>query len=770
MIISKYFLSSFIDVSEISTKSIVEKLNSIGLEVDGVSNVCIPSRVVVGFVVDKQKHENSDKLSVCMVDVGEKNGGILQIVCGAKNVDKNQFVPVALEGAKIGEITIKPTSLRGVESNGMICSSSELGLPKINEGIMILDESIGKLEIGKSLNEYDFFNDDLIEIDITANRGDCLSLNGVARDLAAGFGVNLKEQKPYIDAENTLGVGRALSLHVDESVEGSFVYKVIEIKDGFSLNLKTMLRLSYIDKLDKCSIKSLLNYATYATGVLFRVYDFKKLSNDEKIALNIKKLENGEYAVKYKDDILSVAGITQNDIASVDENSKLIILEANYTHPNIIANAHQNYKNKDIYASFRGSEPRLLLGVDYLCSLINEKEAMVYTGVQQYSKEVEPMIISFTSSDISKCIGMQVEKNDIVKILKSLNFEITVNNELINIKPPKYRHDILNTHDICEEIVRIIGIDNIPSKPLIFAEQNRENKCLEDYYKVKDIRRKAVFSGYFESVHYVMDSEDDLRLLDFKIPNIKLLNPITAELNTLRSTLLSHLIKAASNNFKNFKRSVKLFECGSVFDENVVEKTHFAMICSGYYDMPNIKNHAKPVIVDFYLFLQNLRNIIGEFELVKSNLTFLSPFEQAFIVKDGEQIGSIGRLHAKIENHFDLMKTYVCEIDIEKIKIHKKVAKAYFNTPGMSRDLSIIAPKDLGYKTIKQAISELDIEILKDFMLVDIYGDEKLGDNLSLTINFTFQDSKTLEDNVVNDAISKILQMLEDKFGVGIRK
>lgn len=770
MIVSRSFLSSFIDIGEISTDNIVKTLNNIGLEVDGVSKVSVPSKVVVGYVEQRQKHENSDKLSVCKVNVGEQNGGVLQIVCGAKNVDSGQFVAVALEGAKIGEMIIKPTTLRGESSNGMICSSVELGLPKLNDGIMVLDESIGKLELGKPLSEYSVFNDDLIEIDITANRGDCLSVRGIARDLAASFGISVKEQKAYVDSENTLGIGRALSLHIDDNVECSFIYKVLELKDSFKINLKIILRLAYIEKLESCAIKNLLNYSTYATGVLFNAYDFKKLSDDEKITLDIKALDNKECIVKYGDKTLSVVGITQNDIAMVDDSSRLVIVEANYTHPNIIANSHQNYKKKDIYNSFRGSEPKLGLGIDYLCNQIDEKDAMIYTGTQQYQKEAEQIIISFTSSDVSSCIGVDVEKNEIVKILKGLNFEISVTSELINAKVPKYRHDISNTQDICEEIIRIVGIDNIPSKPLIFSEKNRENECLNDYYKIKQIRQKAAYEGYFESIHYVLDNEEDLKLFGLPLANVKLLNPITAELNTIRTTLLSHLFKAASNNIKNFKKSIKLFECGSVFDENSSEKSHFAMLCSGFYETPSIKNHAKPIVVDFYLFLQNLKNIIGEFSLQKANYSYLSPYESANIIKDGCVIGCVGRVNAKLEEKFSLLKTFVCEIDTSKLLVAKKEAKPYFNTPSSSRDLSIIAPKTLGYKAIKDAIDELKIDILKDFMLVDIYSDEKLKDDFSITINFVFQDSKTLEDSDINKAIDTILAQLENKLNIGIRK
>lgn len=182
MIITRTWLSEFIDIKNKSLEDLSKALNDIGIEVDSTRNLRVADKVVVGFVKEKTKLENSDKLNVCKVDVGNED---LQIVCGAKNVAEGQFVAVALVGAKLGDLVIKKAKLRGVESAGMICSSTELGLAKINDGIMVLDESIGELELGKALNSYALFNDDLIEVELTPNRGDCLSIYGIARDLSA---------------------------------------------------------------------------------------------------------------------------------------------------------------------------------------------------------------------------------------------------------------------------------------------------------------------------------------------------------------------------------------------------------------------------------------------------------------------------------------------------------------------------------------------------------------------------------------------------------
>ena len=189
MIITRSWLEEFIDISKISTDEICKTLNAIGLEVDSVEKISIPSKVVVGKVIKKEKHPDADKLNICQVDIGSK---VEQIVCGASNVDENQFVAVATVGAVLGDdFKIKAAKLRGVESNGMICSSTELGLPKLNDGIMVLDNSIGELVLGKELKDYPLINDDVIEIGLTPNRGDCLSILGVARELSAYYNIPL---------------------------------------------------------------------------------------------------------------------------------------------------------------------------------------------------------------------------------------------------------------------------------------------------------------------------------------------------------------------------------------------------------------------------------------------------------------------------------------------------------------------------------------------------------------------------------------------------
>ncbi|MCR6587870.1 phenylalanine--tRNA ligase subunit beta [Campylobacter insulaenigrae] len=776
MIISKNWLSEWIDLSDISTQTIVNTLNSIGLEVDNFKSVKAPDKVVIGKILEKTKHENSDKLNICKVDVGNE---VLQIVCGAKNVEEEQFVAVSLIGALLPNgIEIKPAKLRGVESMGMICSSSELGFGKSNEGIMILDESIGELVLGKALNEYELFNDEIIEIDLTPNRGDCLSLYGVARDLSAALDLNLKEINVLKDNENSVGIGRILSIKNNTKLDGLFTYKALEIKEKFKLNIVIQIRLALVQKYKNSPIENLLSYSTHATGVILNAYDFHKLCKecqvDEKVVLEIKVQEHGEYGIYYNDKLISLAGIEQKDEFKINDDSKIIVIEASYIHPNIVANALAYYKNKNDmnYHTLRGSEPKLSLGIDYLSNeCLKIENISIFSGIQQVFCDIEEKIIGIFTSDIDKIIGMPIDRNILVKILKKLGFEISaINEEQINVKIPLHRSDIANIADISEEILRIIGIDNIPSRALEFKEKNRLNKIYFDYQDLKNLRLKASHNGYFESIHYVLDNEEELNFLGFKCIKNKLINPITSELNTLRSTLINHLLKAVSFNLKNSRKKIKLFECGSVFDEYSVEHSKFAMVYCGFKEEAKISNKAKPAAIDFYTFLVEIKSVIGDFTMQKSNHCFLSPYEQANVYKNGKCIGFVGRMHLSIENKRDLIKTYVCEFDVENLKQEFKIVKNYSKFPSMSRDLSILIPKGFEYDKIKKAIIKLDINILESFKVVDLYTDESLGDFYSLTINFVFRDfEKTLEDSIVIEQTNIILQTLNEEFGLNLR-
>lgn len=774
MIFTRTWLDEFIDLSGVSLDEIAAKLNSIGIEVDSATHKRAADKVVVGLVKEKSKVENADKLNLCLVDVGTET---LQIVCGAKNVAVGQYVAVALVGAELpGGVKIKKANLRGVESCGMICSATELGFARINDGIMVLDDSIGELKLGAALNSYPLFDDDYIEVDLTPNRGDCLSVYGIARDLGVGFGKDLKELKAHKESKENPPVGRLLRIVADKNLNSAFDFRLIEYeKRDSKFNLTIQMHLASVGKLLENNILNLLNYATHSTGVLFNAYDLAHNESDSEEILHIKKGKNAESKVFHKEKLLSVAGIYQENLGKISDKSHFIIIEANYTDPAVIADAKDAYKKHDdeaIYRSFRGSEPQLNIGVEYLLRKMSAyPNIKIFTSYQKIDLARKIADIKLDMNDVCKCIGRDIDANEAVAILKRLGFELKgVDKQLFSLKVPNFRSDIKNFADVCEEILRFIGIDNIPSKPLEITEKTRLGAYYYAYKNLLNLRQKAVANGYFESVHYVLDNENELKKLGFKTPKIKLVNPINSELNALRPTLINQLLNAAAFNAKNAKKMIKIFSHGAAFNENGEESAKIAFIFSGLKDEPKIANKAKPEFVGFYDFLLDIKNIIGDFEMTRSHHAFLSPYEQADIVRENRVVGFVGRVHIVVENEHEIQKSYVCELDLKALKTELRTAKAYSKFPQISRDLSILVPKGFEYDKIKECINGVKTTLLRSFRVVDIYEDASLQDKFSLTIAFSFQsEEKTLEDAEINTLMDKIIAALDGNLGLKLR-
>lgn len=773
MIITRSWLEEFIDISKISTDEICKTLNAIGLEVDSLENYSIPSKVVVGKVLEKQKHPDADKLNICQVDLGLNQ---VQIVCGAKNVDVGQFVPVAMVGCDLGnDFIIKEAKLRGVESNGMICSSTELGLPKLNDGILVLDNSIGELILGKELKEYSKLNDSVIEIGLTPNRGDCLSIYGIARELSAYYSIPLLELDKQIKY-NDLGIGQIFEIECDSNIDSSLSFKAVDFTN-FKLGLLFKFRTSILGKyVDNNDIKNTLTYVTHSTGVILNAYPKDMtLKNNNLNILYVKKDED-EFDNIYGIEHLSKICVEHKEL---NYNDTDYIIEASYINPDLISRKvyEKKIKTSDIYyKASRGSEPNIDFGIEYLSTLISKFGATIYKGTETFIEDKEKLTLDVSTKKINSIIGQEIPKIEIEKILTSLGFEVkdTVDNVLV-IKIPHYRHDIKNIADVTEEVVRIIGIDNIVSKPLQIDEVNRVNKTSNDLIKKNKLRFKAIENGFFETLTYVFSSKENLEKYGFKTvkEELELINPIVKELNTYRTTLLLNLVEACSNNFKVGSRSTAFFEIGTIFDENRKESKKIAFIQTGFIEQEEISNSGKPKNVDFFSFSKKVLNTIGKFDLEPMsdiNNSFIHPYQNANVLIDGKIVGFISKLHPSVCSDFDLNDTFIAQIDFEAIKNDIVKTNSYSKFQSSKKDLSIIAPKSLEYKEIKKVINSLNDKNIKQFNLIDIYSDEKLGNNESLTIRFVLQnDEKTMEEEDITTTMNSILDTLNQKLSIGIR-
>ncbi|MFV0481564.1 MAG: YtpR family tRNA-binding protein, partial [Campylobacteraceae bacterium] len=451
MIVTKNWLKEWIDISSISTDELCKTLNDIGLEIDSVTKHKMPEYCVVGYVKQRVQHPDADKLSVCTVDVGSE---IVQIVCGAKNVAEGQFVAVSLVGAKLPNgLEIKKAKLRGVESCGMICSSTELGLPKINDGIMILSVGSYKFPAGTALREIPELNDDVIEIGLTPNRGDCLSIHGVARDLSAALNLKVKTPAALEDDVSQIGIGRVLDLRVVDKINSSLVYKVIYPKELKS-NLTIDLRLAFVGIDAKSVIDKHLSYSTHASGVILRAYkgDLFVKDEDGKVDIIIKKDTNG-LDIVCAENTLSCVGVFQEKETKANDDDKFLIIEASYINPEFLANhGAREIKKADsyLYRTLRGSEPELCFGINFLGYLFNTTSKVgILAGTQQIVEDKELRRVNVDIDDMFSIIGKELPRVEIIDILNRLGFKTLVKPEqnLISVEVPHFRHDVENMQD-----------------------------------------------------------------------------------------------------------------------------------------------------------------------------------------------------------------------------------------------------------------------------------------------------------------------------------
>ncbi|MDX9902278.1 MAG: phenylalanine--tRNA ligase subunit beta [Aliarcobacter sp.] len=773
MIITRSWLEEFIDISKIPTDDICKTLNAIGFEVDSLERISIAPKVVIGKVLEKEKHPDADKLNICQVDLGTHQ---VQIVCGAKNVEAGQFVPVATVGCDLGNnFVIKEAKLRGVESNGMICSATELGLPKLNDGILELDDSIGELVLGKELKEYSKLNDDIIEIGLTANRGDCLSINGIVRELSAFYSIVLIECDKKINY-NKLGIGQLLEIECDKHIDSSLSFIVIDFSD-FKLNVLQKLRTAIIGKFQENNdVKNILTYTTHTTGVILNAYSKEKTIKGENLnIMYIKKDELGFDNI-YGTEQLSKICVEHNEIEINDTN---FIIEASYINPELISKKVFDAKIKTgeiYYKASRGSEPNIDYGINYLSTLVSKSGASVYGGCETFVEDKEKLTLDISVNKINAIIGQEIPKIEIERILVSLGFGVKDIGSILVIKVPYYRHDIKNIADITEEIVRIIGIDNIIAKPLQIDEVNRVNKTSNDLIKKNKLRFKAIENGFYETLTYVFCSKENLEKYNFKTvkDELELINPIVKELNTYRTTILLNLVEACANNFKVGGKSTAFFEIGTIFDENRAESKKISFIQSGSAELEDFTNAGKPKNIDFFSFSKKILNTIGKFDLepmTQIDNLFIHPYQNANVLIDGKVVGYICKLHPSVCTDFDLNDTFIAEIDFEAIKNDIIKTSSYSKFQSSKKDLTIIVPKSLEYKEIKKVINSLYNSNIKQFNLIDIYHDEKLGENESLTIRFVLQnDEKTMEEDDITTTMNSILDALNNKLSIGLRQ
>ncbi|WQS08914.1 phenylalanine--tRNA ligase subunit beta [Helicobacter pylori] len=756
-------LSTFVDVPKDIAK-LCEDLSCLGLEVESCIPCIAPKNVVVGKVLEKAPHKNAEKLSVCQVGVGKE---VLQIVCGAKNVAPNQFVPVALKGAIIGSTTIAKTELRGVESYGMICSSSELGFPKINDGILELDESVGELVLGKELNEYAPFNTHVLEISLTPNRGDCLSVLGVAREVSAFYHTPLKP----IKALNFTPKSDLITLSAGENIESHLAYYLV-YNHSLKTPLKVKLSLAHNNALSENDLNNFIEFSTHFSGVIMNVYSLNTTPMD----LSVKNDENNLESVYINHQKRSTIAIKHQDQKDLSEH---LLLEASYTDPISLSLKLHALKDKTlqkdnalIYRSARGSNPNLSDGLNFLSAHL--KATILESKQTEHS--LKDRTLTFQLEDITEILGLAVEKEKIQGILKSLGFKVSVKEpnskpQILEVVAPNFRHDIKIIQDIAEEILRFVGIDNLVSKPLHCVSSKNSNPHYDTHRFFENLKHKALACGFKEVIHYVFYSKEKQQKLGFEVLEdpLELQNPITTDLNTLRTSLVCGLLDASLRNKNLGFKSIALYEKGSVYNSKREEIQKLGFLVSGLQKKESYPD-AKGKAWDFYSFAECVSKVIGDFSLEKLTIQtpINHPYQSAKIIQNNEIIGVIAKIHPKVIQELDLFESYYAEIDASKLKRPTMLLKPFSIYPSSVRDLTLIIDENTAFSRIKKALKDAQIPNLSEILPLDIF---KESDNaIALSVRCVIHSlEKTLNDEEVNSAVQKALEILEKEFNARLK-
>jgi phenylalanyl-tRNA synthetase beta chain len=792
MKVSEAWLRTWVNPN-VDGETLARTLTMAGFEVESYDSVCPEfTHVVVGFVESACPHPEADRLTLCQVNVG--NNTLLSIVCGAKNVRQGIFVPVAKIGATLPNgMVIKETILRGQLSQGMICSESELGLTLESNGIWILDENA---PLGESIRTYLDLDDKVFELNITPNRGDMLSIKGIARELSGLYQTKLM---PFTisGVPSSHALARQIHLKAKEACP-IFYGRIFTDINKYAVTPKWMaMRLQRSGIRLIHPIVDITNYVMLLFGQPLHAYDNDTLTGDitvqfaqkadSLVLLDDSTLHAKANTVWISDEAsaLSVAGIMGGKASSITENTSAIFLECAWFNPIQTAKmARETGMITDASMRFeRGVDPTIQsMVMDYASELIVAilgAKAGPIVEANEYSN-VTSKSISFPTESVKKLTGMDVPLIDMERILTDLVFHITKREAMLwDIQVPSHRFDIERHQDIVEEIIRVYGYDNLPKLPLsgLFKKADMSKSlCYQD-----TLASILVARGYHEAIHYAFVCPSFQSHLFPLNEALTLINPISSELSQMRLSLLPGLLSSVSYNENRSQYHIQLFEQGTIFTiekGTLIERSAIAGVLYGLSS--GLTVHEKARDVDFYDIkgdvCQLLRTLgIDDATFVVNHLpTMWHPGKSASIMQGEKVLGYVGAIHPLLLSILDCTKDiYAFELYLDTIEsIPSKKYQSTSKFPMIRRDLSFIMEDTIEVgnvlQLVKRVISPL---LLKEVAVYDIFKGESIPVGMkSVAIAMYLQHpEKTLIDADITEMMSHIIQALIASFSIQLR-
>jgi phenylalanyl-tRNA synthetase beta chain len=802
MLVSLRWLRDYIDI-EISPEDLAERLTMAGLEVDSIEETTPGfSGVIVSRILSVKPHPGSEKLSICEVATGEET---LPIVCGAPNVSEGILVPLATVGATIpGDYTIKRSKIRGELSEGMLCSEEELGIGEDASGIMILPES---LKPGEDLASALDLKDIVLDVAITPNRSDCLSIIGIAREVAALTGKKLRYPEiKFAETEEDINSVTSVDILSPELCPRytARVIKNVKVKPSPSW---IRMRLEAVGVRTINNIVDVTNFVMMEFGQPLHAFDFRFLEEgrivvrgagegEEFVSLDEKARILSSDTLMICDGVkpVAVAGIMGGLNSEVIEDTETMLLESAYFNPSSIRKSSRNLAmSTDAAFRFeRGIDPEgVIRASDRAAQLIADLSGgTVCKGyIDQYPRKVESFKDILLRVDrVREIIGTEINASKIVDILEGLEMVVKEDKQgNYLITPPTFRVDIEREIDLIEEISRILGYENIPvTLPAISAgsESNDKKKILEG--KIREILNG---NGYTEVINYSFTTPDSVNILGLGDDDegrrfVILREPLSEDMSVMRTDLVSALLETMRKNINVGNFNLRIFEIGKIFIANKAgelpdERERLGGLLTG--SRYEEEWHSKKDYADFYDLKGCLENI---FEMLKirnvsyesdCEVPFLHPGRSCTVKVDGRILGFLGEIHSGIRKRMDIKdRAIVFELDFSLLADLFSEEMRYRDIPrypSTSRDVAFLVDNSLESGTILSMALGMREELLENICIFDVYSGKGIPDGMkSLAIRFTYRSpAKTLTDSEVNEAHRRIVENIAEKTGAKIR-
>ena len=787
MKLSTNFLKDYIDI-DVNVKQLAEDMTRVGNEYDSASNLINATKLVIGQITECEPHPDSDHLHLCKVNIGTE---VLDIVCGAPNARTGLKVIVALDGAILPDKTIKKGMIRGQESNGMLCSIAELGLehkflkPEDSEGIAELGEDA---KIGGDPIKYLQMDDGVIDFELTANRGDLLSILGMAYEVGAIYDKEVKDVD-LKHKESGEDINKTFKTEVEtENCSKLLVKKVENVKiEESPIFIKNRLIASGIRPIN--NVVDISNYVMLELGQPLHFYDADKLGNKLVVRMaedgeKLTTLDNVERTLTSEDIVIAdathgvgLAGVMGGLETEVEPDTKNIIIESAIFDSVKVRKTSKKIVRSEASNRFeKGLDPeRTKMAIERACKLLEEYAGgTVVTGTVEYDKtNNKEKEIEITFKNINDVLGTIIPNEEILNVFRKLGFTYKVNGEKIKVTVPTRRLDISIKEDLIEEVSRIYGVDNIEGKlPIVPMRKGSYDKTQ------REIRNKMIALGLKETLTYVLinDKEVNGYTLD-KFEPLKLLDPITEDRNTLRYSMIPSLYKVYEYNKAREQKDISIFEIGKGFykkGEVYGEDTKLCVLMSGKYSTGLNNNKT----VDFYVIKGIAEEVLdylgysGRYSFMKQEMPKeMHPGQSAMINVNGSNIGMIGKIHPSVTKD----DVYVLEINLDELftkKVGKMKYKEFSKFPSINKDIALVVDKKSVSKDIEKVIKSAGGSLLTNIEVFDVYTGVGVGiDKKSIAYSLTFSDmKKTLTDEEINGLMDKIIDAVSKKCGAELRK